>query len=110
IEKAMLLGEIGNPRLRVLQDMPVAVQAATRIGCQCFRARVENAALPTGAAYYRRKDMERAIVLGRLAAIDHHAVIEDVRAGAVLGGADELADIGQVRRAAGRDDAWLETE
>src|SRR5690606_10629681 len=48
--------------------------------------------------------------LGGLATRDHHAVIEDVRAGAVLGGTDKLADIGQVRRTASRDDARRESE
>src|SRR5580704_6825904 len=45
VEKTVLLGEARDPCLRVLEDQPVSVEAATGIGGQGFRAGVEDAAI-----------------------------------------------------------------
>src|SRR6202022_3548482 len=87
--------------LGMLKDRPGAVESAAGIGGQGFRAGIENAAIRTGAADHGRIDVQRAIVPGGDTGSNLHSVIVDVGARTMLGGALELADILQVRRAAG---------
>ena len=57
IEKAMLLGEARDPRLRIFEDQAVTVEAAAGIRRERLRARIENAAFRAGAADHRRVDV-----------------------------------------------------
>src|SRR5207253_7437480 len=91
------------------KDQAVTIEPAAGIRGQRLGAGVEDAAIGCGAADNSGVDVERAIVPGGYAGRDLHAVVVNVRAGPVFGGALELAEIFQVRRAAGRDHGGIET-
>src|SRR5581483_9014575 len=95
VEEAVLLGEGGNLGLRILQDQPEAVVEPAGVGGQRLGAGVEDAALGGGTAHHGGVDGERAVLRLGCAAGQHHAVVEDVGAGAVLGGTGEAAEVGE---------------
>ena len=73
------------------------------VGSQRFGAGIENAAVRAGAAHHRRIDIQRAVIPGCDAGSDLHAIVVDVSAEPMFGCALQLAQIFQVRRAAGRN-------
>src|SRR5262245_61803752 len=108
IEEPMFLGEGVNLGLWVFQDQAEAIVQSARVGRQCLGAGVENAALGCGAADDGGVDAEGAVVRRCSSTRQHHAVVEDVGAGAVLRGAGKLPHVDKIGRTAGRDDAGLE--
>ena len=109
VEKAVLLRELGDARLGIFADQAVAVEPAG-IGGECLRPGIENATLGAGAADHGGIDMQRAILqLGGITG-EHHAIIEDIRAGPVLGRAPDLAEIGEIGRPSSRDDRGIKTQ
>ena len=107
IEEPVLLGEGVNLGLWVFQDHAETIVQPARVGREGLGAGVENTALCCGAADDRGVDAEGAVVGRCSSARQHHAVVEDIGAGAVLGGAGELAHVDKIGCAAGRDDARL---
>jgi hypothetical protein len=73
----------------------MTVEAAAGIRGQRLRAGVEDAAIGAGAAHHGRIDVQRAIVPARDAGRDLHAVVVDIGAGPMLGGALEFSDVFQ---------------
>src|SRR5215470_2035231 len=103
----MLFGKPFDSRQRMLEDKAMAVEAAGVRG-ERLRAGVDDAALGAGAADDGRIDMQRAILERGNSGGDLHAIVVDISAWPVLSRAVELAEILQVRRAAGRDDRRLQ--
>ena len=103
----MLLGEARDLGLWVFQDQAETIVQPARVGRERLGAGVENTALCCGAAHHRGVDAEGAVVGLCSPARQHHAVVEDIGAGTVLGGAGELPHVDKIGCAAGRDDARL---
>src|SRR5215471_20391888 len=84
IHDAVLLREIGHHRLWVLHHVPEALLSVL-IGGEHLGAAVEDGAAVGGTAHDGGTHAHGAVVPGRRARRDHHDVVEDARAHAVLG-------------------------
>ena len=88
--------------LRVLHDVAVALHAVL-VGGEHLRAAVEDGAPVGGAAHHRGAHAHRAVrPRSAVPERDHHRVVEDAGARAVLGQHREVLDAEEGRRAAAR--------
>ena len=106
----MLFSEFVDARLGVLKDQAIAAIEPARIAGQRLGASVKDSPPRAASADDGREDVQCAIGLGGHARCDHHAIIKNTGAGAVLGRALELANVGEVWGSAGRDDARVKAQ
>src|SRR5262247_2950895 len=102
IHDAVLLGEIGHHRLRIFHHVPEALLPVL-IGGEHLGAAVEDGAPVGGTAHHGGAHAHGAVVPGRRARRDHHDVVEDAGAGAVLGEHGNVLGGEEGRRPPARD-------
>src|SRR5262249_26372182 len=84
IHDAVLLGEIGHHRFRILHHVPEALLSVL-IGGEHLGAAVEDGAAVGGAAHHGGAHAHGAVVPRRRARRDYHHVVEDTGARTMLG-------------------------